>query len=71
MSVEQYCALVELLPQIEKTLKERGEKVPRPRYGGRATEDANGDANDDEQMDAEAEDKKPNIEATSDEEDEE
>lgn len=71
MNIEQYCALVELLPQIEKTLKQRGEKVPRPKYGGSANEGPSGDANDDEQMDAEADDKKPNIEATSDEEDDE
>ena len=67
MNMEQYCALVEMLPQIEKTLKEQGETVPRPKYGETASEDAN----EDEQMDPEAEDKKPNIEATSDEEDDE
>lgn len=32
MSVEQYNTLVELMPQIEKSLKSKGETVARPSY---------------------------------------
>jgi hypothetical protein len=62
MSVEQYCTLVSIMPQIEAELAARGEKVPRPEYDGGpvAGEDENEDM--DEDMDG-----KQNIEATSDE----
>jgi hypothetical protein len=32
MTVEQYSALVDLMPQIEKALESKGEKIPRPKY---------------------------------------
>ncbi|KAK5168731.1 uncharacterized protein LTR77_006040 [Saxophila tyrrhenica] len=59
MSVEQYAAVVELLPQIEGVLKGRGVEVPRPKYGEGAVqapkeevedEDA-GDGQEDERED--------------------
>ncbi|KIX00784.1 uncharacterized protein Z518_09849 [Rhinocladiella mackenziei CBS 650.93] len=66
MSIEQYSALIDIMPQIEDVLKQKGEKVPRPNYRGRAPDedDQNGEEEDDEEMDY----KKANIEATSDEE---
>ena len=67
MSVEQYSALIGIMPQIEELLKRQGEKVPRPDYSRSAhiEPDENGEEEDDgEKMDA----KKANIEATSDEE---
>ena len=68
MNIEQFCAFVELLPEIEKTLKAKGEKVPRPQYGGKSIEDTN-DTEDVELQDEEElmEERKANIEATSDE----
>jgi len=34
MPVDQWAALVQALPQIEKVLKEAGQEVPRPRFDG-------------------------------------
>lgn len=82
MTVEQYSALVDIMPQIEKILEKKGEKIPRPKYEI-ATEEV--PARDEEEQDheeseveARSEDEKPkakngrrkkaNIEATSDEE---
>ncbi|KAH0845869.1 putative RNA polymerase II transcriptional coactivator [Fonsecaea pedrosoi] len=66
MSIEQYSAFVQIMPQIENVLKSQGEKVPRPNYDGSAPTADDGskpeDAEEDEEMD-----RKPNIEATSDE----
>ena len=64
MTVEQYSALINLMPQIEAMLSAKGESVPRPDYDGTApagtgVEDAEIDDDDP---------KKANIEATSDEE---
>ena len=39
MPIEQYSALVELLPQIEKQLEAKGEAVARPSYDDNATKD--------------------------------
>ncbi|KIW10979.1 hypothetical protein PV08_10278 [Exophiala spinifera] len=64
MSIEQYSALIGLMPQIEGLLRERGEKVPRPKYDESAPTDS---LQDDEEPETVA-DKKANIEATSDEE---
>jgi hypothetical protein len=63
MSLEQYSALIGILPQIENALKMRGEDVPRPKYGEQQTLDTQIDNSDDEDQS-----KKANIEATSDEE---
>ncbi len=32
MTVEQYSALVDIMPQLEKALQEKGEHIPRPKY---------------------------------------
>lgn len=79
MTTEQYSALVTLMPQIEKALEENGEKIPRPKYDGASEAAVAGDEQEQENEEAEAEGeivkakaqngrrKKANIEATSDE----
>ncbi|ETI24999.1 hypothetical protein G647_04369 [Cladophialophora carrionii CBS 160.54] len=63
LTLDQYSALIQITPQIEDLLKSQGEKVPRPNYNGNAP------AEDQDQDDSEGEQKdvKPNIDATSDE----
>ncbi|KAJ5486357.1 ssDNA-binding transcriptional regulator [Penicillium desertorum] len=68
MPVDQFAAIVSLLPEIEKALKENGETLPRPVYsadGGQSDQGEQGQANPDNQSPS-----KQNIEATSDEESE-
>jgi hypothetical protein len=62
MSIEQYSALIQILPQVEELLKSQGEKVPRPDYTGSVPTQY--DDEDDEEEEREA---RHNIEATSDE----
>ena len=64
MTVEQYSALVAIMPQLEGLLSQKGETVPRPNFEGPPPKQADSD-NDEEEED---ETKKANIEATSDEE---
>lgn len=64
MPIDQFSALINLLPDIEQTLKQKGESLPRPVYG-----DA-GQPDDDGEPDRTASPSKQNIEATSDEESE-
>ena len=66
MTVEQYSALIAIMPQLESLLSQKGESVPRPNFDG-APQNGSGQ-NDDEDDVADEEDKKANIEATSDEE---
>ncbi|RMZ78804.1 hypothetical protein DV738_g3572, partial [Chaetothyriales sp. CBS 135597] len=74
LSVEQYAALIAFLPQIEKLLSTKGERVPRPNYDGntgtgQAGQDADEGIHDDGDLHLDT--KKANIEATSDEDEEE
>jgi hypothetical protein len=81
MTVEQYSALVEIMPQIESALEKKGEKIPRPSYadaGTAAGEDEaeqQGDVDeakgDEESVAANGKRKKSNFEATSDEDEDE
>lgn len=65
MSIEQYSTLINILPQIEEALKEKGETIPRPDYSGNTpVKDEQNDSDDDDEV----HDKKANIETTSDEE---
>ena len=64
MTVEQYSALIGIMPQIEELLKSQGEKVPRPNYSGSDPAQDDDDGDEDEEMERDA---KNNIEATSDE----
>ena len=34
MNIDQYKALIELLPQVESSLRAKGIEVPRPQYDG-------------------------------------
>jgi hypothetical protein len=65
MTLEQYSILINLLPQIETSLKEAGAKVPRPKYYEDDTliDDTEENSKDDESGFL----KKSNIDATSDE----
>ncbi|KAJ5866473.1 ssDNA-binding transcriptional regulator [Penicillium rubens] len=68
MPVDQFAAIVSLLPEIEEALKENGETLPRPVYsaeGGQSDQGEQGQANPDNPSPS-----KQNIEATSDEESE-
>lgn len=79
MTIEQYSALVDLMPQIEKTLEKKGQQVPRPQYESTASAAPAADQEERDQGEPEAEEEeedvkpetkygKRNIEATSDEE---
>ena len=46
--MDQFNTLVQLLPQIETALSERGEKVERPSYDGLSASAANDDGDDEE-----------------------
>ncbi|KGO65021.1 ssDNA-binding transcriptional regulator [Penicillium italicum] len=68
MPVDQFAAIVSILPEIEQALKENGETLPRPIYsaeGGQSDQGEQGQAHSDNQSTS-----KQNIEATSDEESE-
>jgi hypothetical protein len=68
LPVEQYNALLTLLPQIEGKLSEKGHEVPRPEYGASANDQTAAKNDQDDEDEEEADDpKKSNIEATSDE----
>jgi len=67
MPVDQFSALITLLPDIEQALKERGESLPRPTYPSDAGQPDKGNV---EEPGRTASPSKQNIEATSDEESE-
>lgn len=64
MSVEQFTALINILPDIEQALSEKGVSVPRPDYSGVSGQSEDGDGNQDK---AGSPSNKQNIEATSEE----
>ncbi|KPI36352.1 putative RNA polymerase II transcriptional coactivator [Cyphellophora attinorum] len=66
MTIEQYSTLLQILPQIEKTLAEKGVSVPRPDFDGAAPTNA-GDEDEDDEGAKNGDHQKANIEATSDE----
>ena len=75
LPLDQFAALVDVLPQIEKVLKEKGEDIPRPKYDKMEDEAEHGaeeeEAVDEEEEDAEdTKNEKKNFEATSDEDEE-
>lgn len=67
LSVDQYNAVVELLPQIEDVLKAKDITVARPLYGKAQEAGATKDEDTVGGESDEKADKKPNHEATSDE----
>lgn len=66
MSVEQYSALIQIMPQVEELLSSKGEKLPRPDFSGATQVDGDEDDDDEEEKERDA---KANIDATSDEDD--
>lgn len=71
MPVDQFAALVKLLPDIEQALEKQGESLPRPEYSNMTGQTAGGSDEELEgNQDKEASPSKQNIEATSDEESE-
>lgn len=73
MPMDQYAAFVTSLPEIEGALKESGQPVPRPNY---ANANEQSEENDDNQGESSSHPDAPtspkkNIEATSDEDEEE
>lgn len=72
MPMDQFSSLVTLLPEIEATLKENGETIPRPIYSGMSNpayeSDRGQEGSSDDSKDAVS---RKNIDATSEEEDEE
>ena len=68
MPMDQFSAFVSLLPEIEAVLKESGQTVPRPDYtgvGGPPVESDDEDASGDQEDSS-----RKNIDATSDEDEE-
>lgn len=65
MSIEQYSALIQIMPQLDELLTSKGEKLPRPDYNGNAAD--MDDDDDDEENEEDEESEKANIDATSDE----
>lgn len=51
--VDQYSALIDLLPDIERVLKGRGIEVPRPQYDGKAAASKKGAERDEDGVDNE------------------
>ncbi|KAI9035019.1 PX domain protein [Aspergillus affinis] len=69
LPLDQYASLVTLLPEIEVVLKEQGQSIPRPEYTSSDSRRMEGcDSEDDEEL---ADLPKKNIEATSDEDEDE
>lgn len=65
MPMDQFSALVSLLPEIEDALKQNGETLPRPIYPGE-TQSGHGEQEMGDQSPS-----KQNIDATSDEDEDE
>lgn len=66
--MEQFNTIIDLLPQIETALVEKGEKIGRPNYGGAGTSAAAGKEEDADMSGEPAAKAKKNFEETSDEE---
>lgn len=67
--MDQFAAFLDVLPQIDAVLAEKGETIPRPKYDIRAQKVEEEDERDDNGGNEEKA-KRKNHEATSDEEDE-
>ena len=68
MPMDQYSAFLELLPQIEKELAKKGERVVRPQYDRQVEKEEEDVADEEPEIDESNLVSKSNIEATSDEE---
>ncbi|KAJ5988289.1 RNA polymerase II transcriptional coactivator KELP [Penicillium waksmanii] len=70
LPVEQFAALVKLLPDIEQALEQQGESLPRPEYFDNTAQGHAAEGSDEEMDGKVASPSKQNIDATSDEESE-
>lgn len=70
MPVAQFAALVSLIPDIETSLKAKGESVPRPKYetASRIGAPVESDINDNGEEGQENKESRRNFEETSEEE---
>lgn len=59
MSVDQFSAVVELLPQLETALREKGHTIPRPAYSSHKP--AASDNGEDDEADEDVEEEQPDI----------
>ena len=67
LSIEQYTALIEILPDIERVLKSKGIEVPRPQYGKattKAVDEEEEEEVDDEEVDDEEDDDDEEVETS-------
>lgn len=71
MPVDQFSALVKLLPDIEQALRQQGETLPRPVYSGAAGQPDDGSEEEQIKPGKASSPSKQNIEATSDEDESE
>ena len=62
MPLPQFAKMVSFLPQIEATLRAKGEELPRPRYEAGSSDSKSGDAGS---KSAKAAKEKQNFEETS------
>ena len=67
MPVAQFASLVQLLPEIEQALKQRGESLPRPVYAGDGAQSNDDQDATHDQPAQSASPSKQNIETTSEE----
>jgi hypothetical protein len=65
MPVDQFSALISLLPEIEEALKQNGETLPRPVYSGGGSS-----GSEEHKYPGNQSPSKQNIDATSDEDEE-
>lgn len=71
MPMDQFSALITFLPEIEAVLKEARESIPRPDYTGASNlSDESDEARGDSGGDSEDASARKNIDATSDEDEE-
>ena len=62
LSIEQYTALIEILPDIERVLKSKRIEVPRPQYGKAAAKAV--DEEEEEEVDDEEDDDDEEVETS-------
>jgi hypothetical protein len=68
LSMEQYGAIIQLLPELENILTAKGETVPRPEYGSAMQKmEENGGAEDGDEKPQGKKSAKGNFEETSEE----
>ena len=64
LSIEQYTALIEILPDIERVLKSKRIEVPRPQYGKAAAKAVDEEEEEEEEVDDEEDDDDEEVETS-------